>query len=152
LAQGPQVGDKAPDFALDSTEGSIELGARLARGPILLVFYPGDDTAVCTAQLCDYRDNLGQFDELGVQVLAINPQSLESHRAFATKHELPFPLLSDPGREVCRAYGAVGLLGMTRRALVLVGRDGTVRWRVTDLPVFRRSASELREVIAELDL
>ena len=146
------MGDKAPDFALDSTEGSIELGARLARGPILLVFYPGDDTAVCTAQLCDYRDNLGQFDEIGVQVLAINPQSLESHRAFATKHELPFPLLSDPGREVCRAYGAVGLLGMTRRALVLVGRDGTVRWRVSDLPVFRRSASELREVIARLDL
>ncbi len=152
MAQGPQVGDKAPDFALDSTEGTIELGARLARGPLLLVFYPGDDTAVCTAQLCDYRDNLGLFHELGVQVLAINPQSLDSHRAFAKKHELVFPLLSDPGREVCRAYGAIGLLGMTRRALVLIGRDGIVRWRVADLPVFRRTAEELRRVIAGLDL
>ena len=152
MAAGPQVGDKAPDFALESTEGTIEFGARLARGAVLLVFYPGDDTAVCTAQLCDYRDNLGELAALGVSVLAINPQSLESHRAFAEKHGLPFPLLSDPGRTVCRAYGAVGLLGMTRRALVLVGRDGSVLWRVTDLPVFRRTAEELREVIAGLDL
>jgi len=66
----------------------------------------------------------------------------------ARKHELPFPLLSDPGREVCGAYGAVGLLGMTRRALFLIGRDGRVRYRQTDLPIFRRTAAELREVIA----
>ncbi|MEE8557766.1 MAG: peroxiredoxin [Myxococcota bacterium] len=149
---GPEVGSAGPDFELDSTEGPIRLSDQLARGPVLLVFYPGDDTPVCTRQLCDYRDNLEVFASLGVQVLAVNPQRLESHRAFAKKHALPFPLLSDPKRNACRAYGAVGLLGMTRRALVLVGRDGRILYTRTDLPIFRRTAEELRGVLAGLDL
>ena len=149
---GPEVGGVGPDFELDSTEGPIRLSDRLARGPVLLVFYPGDDTPVCTRQLCDYRDNLEVFASLGVQVLAVNPQRLESHRAFAKKHELPFPLLSDPKRNACRAYGAVGLLGMTRRALVLIGRDGRILYTRIDLPIFRRTAEELRGVLGSLDL
>ena len=152
MARPPDVGDPAPDFTLPSTAGPVHLKERLGRSAVLLVFYPGDETAVCTKQLCDYRDNLSVFADLGVDVLAVNPQSLESHERFAKKHQLPFPLLSDADKEVCRAYGALGLLGMAKRALVLVGRDGTVRWRRTDLPVFRRSADELREVISGLDL
>ncbi len=152
MASGPDVGDVAPDFALASTAGKIQLSERLKQGAVLLVFYPGDDTPVCTRQLCDYRDNLSVFADLGVEVLALNPQSLASHEAFAKKHCLPFPLLADGDREVCRAYGAAGLLGMTKRALVLVGRDGRVKYRRTDLPVFRRTAAELRQVIARLDL
>ena len=152
MASIPDVGDAAPDFSLPSTAGGIRLSERLKQGAVLLVFYPGDDTPVCTRQLCDYRDNLSVFADLGVEVLALNPQSLASHEAFAKKHRLPFPLLADPDREVCRAYGAVGLLGMTKRALVLVGRDGRVKYRRTDLPVFRRTADELRQVIARLDL
>ena len=146
------VGDRAPDFSLEATTGKVSLEALLRDGPALLVFYPGDDTPVCTRQLCDYRDNLRVFSDLGVSVVAINPQSLDSHRAFAGKHDLPFPLASDPDRRVCRAYGATGLLGMTKRALVLVGRDATVRWTRSDLPIFRRTAEELREVISGLDL
>jgi peroxiredoxin Q/BCP len=146
------VGDPAPDFTLPSTAGPIGLRQRLEKNAVLLVFYPGDDTTVCTKQLCDYRDNLAVFADLGLDVLAVNPQSLESHRRFAEKHRLPFPLLSDADKSVCRAYGALGLLGMAKRALVLVGRDGAVRWRRTDLPVFRRSAEELRAVITGLDL
>ena len=152
MADGPDRGDPAPDFELDSTQGRVRLSERLKQGPVLLVFYPGDDTPVCTRQLCDYRDNLSMFSDLGVQVLAINPQSLDSHRAFAEKHSLPFPIVSDPGRSTCRAYGAVGLLGMTRRALVLVGRDGRVRYRHADLPIFRRTAEELRTVLDGLGL
>jgi peroxiredoxin len=145
-----EVGDPAPDFSLPSTQGDVTLGDRLKRGSVLLVFYPGDDTPVCTRQLCDYRDNFAGFEELGVDLLGINTQSLASHRAFADKHELSFPLLSDEGGRVCRQYGARGLLGMTKRALVLVGRDGLVRWQRTDLPIFHRSAAELEEVIAAL--
>ena len=152
MPQTPHVGDSAPDFTLASTEGSITLSDRLQRRAVLLVFYPGDDTPVCTRQLCDYRDNLDGFADLGVDVLALNPQKLDSHERFAKKHGLPFPLLSDPDRIVCNAYGASGLLGMTKRALVLIGRDGRVRWRRTDLPIFRRSAEELRDVIRKLDL
>jgi peroxiredoxin Q/BCP len=152
MAGGPEVGEAAPDFELDSTEGRIRLSDRLSRGPVLLVFYPGDDTPVCTRQLCDYRDNLEVFSSVGVQVLALNAQSLGSHGAFAKKHELPFPLLSDPNRVACRAYGASGLMGMTKRALFLIDRDGTVRYRHTDLPIFRGTASELERVIADLPL
>ncbi len=149
MAKGPGVGEPAPDFTLESTTGSVELQAELASGPVLLVFYPGDDTPVCTRQLCDYRDNLAVFSDAGVRVLGINSQSIESHRAFAEKHELPFPLLSDPERRVCDAYGASGLLRMTKRALFLIAGDGRVVYRQTDLPIFRRTAVELEQVIAE---
>jgi peroxiredoxin Q/BCP len=143
-------GDSAPDFSLPSTQGEIRLSQRLAEKSVLLVFYPGDDTPVCTRQLCDYRDNLSSFEELGVDVLGINTQSLASHRKFAEKHGLSFPLLSDGDKRVCRKYGANGLLGMTKRALVLIGKDAVVRWQRTDLPIFHRSAAELEEVIAGL--
>ena len=149
---GPDVGDRAPDFTLASTQGEITLSKRLARGPVLLVFYPGDDTPVCTKQLCDYSDHLAGFEGLGVDVLALNPQPLASHEKFARKHALSFPLLSDTGGGVCRQYGAVGLFGMTKRALVLIGKDGRVLWRHSDLPIFRRSAEELREKITQLGL
>ncbi len=152
MASSPGIGDTAPDFTLPSTEGTIRLSDRLEQRAVLLVFYPGDDTPVCTRQLCDYRDHLEIFAGLGVDVLAINPQPLDSHERFAKKHALPFPLISDEDRTVCRAYGASGLLGMTKRALVLIGQDGRVRWRRTDLPIFRRTADELRDVISELDL
>ncbi len=152
MAPTLDVGARAPDFTLPSTEGAIRLSERLKTRAVLLVFYPGDDTPVCTKQLCDYRDHLSLFGDLGVDVLAVNPQSLESHERFAKKHGLSFPLLSDSDRIVCRDYDAVGLLGMTKRALVLIGKDGTIRWRRSDLPIFRRTAEQLHEVISELEL
>jgi peroxiredoxin len=138
MPKGPQVGDPAPDFTLPSTSGEISLSARLATGP------------VCTRQLCNYRDNLDVFAELDIQVVAINPQSESSHGQFASKHDLPFPLVSDSGGTVCKAYGAVNFLGMAKRALVLVGRDGQVRWRRSDLPIFHQSADDIRDAVAEL--
>jgi peroxiredoxin len=152
MARGPDRGEKAPSFELESTHGQISLTSRLGQHAVLLVFYPADDSPVCTRQLCDYRDHLQEFAGLGVDVLAINPGSLDSHRAFAQKHGLPFPLLSDPTREVCHAYGAVGLLGMTRRSLFLIGRSGRVAYRKTDLPIFHRTSEELRKIISAADL
>jgi len=150
MASGPTVGDEAPDFTLPSTAGDIHLADRLGERDVLLVFYPGDGTPVCTRQLCDYQENLGIFEDLGVDVLGINPQSLDSHRRFAAKHGLGFPLLADEDKAVCRAYGALGLLGAAKRALVLIGADGRVRYTRSDLPIFHRSASELEEIIESL--
>ena len=152
MAHAPDSDEFAPDFTLPSTDGEIALSERLAQSAVLLVFYPGDNTPVCTRQLCDYRDNLKVFSDLAVDVLAINSQSLESHERFAKRHALPFPLLSDADKTVCRSYDAVGLLGATKRVLVLIDRDGRIRWRCTDLPIFRRSAEEIREVLTDLNL
>lgn len=145
-----RVGDLAPDFELPSADGTVRLSERLEDRAVLLVFYPGDDTFVCTRQLCDYRDNLDGFDDLGIDVLAINPQSLESHQRFARKHDLPFPLLSDEDKAVCQAYGALGFLGMAKRALFVVGMDGRIKYEKTDLPIFYRAADELREELETL--
>ncbi|HBZ69554.1 MAG TPA: peroxiredoxin [Deltaproteobacteria bacterium] len=152
MAKPPKVGDPAPDFTLPSTQGSVRLSDRLAKQPVLLVFYPGDDTPVCTKQLCNYRDHLDVFSGLGVEVLAINPQSESSHTAFAKKHALPFPLLSDAGGVVCGEYGALSLFGMAKRALVLVGQDGRVKWRRTDFPLFHQTADDVRRAVAQLRL
>ncbi|MCG8588666.1 MAG: peroxiredoxin [Proteobacteria bacterium] len=147
----PDVGDRAPDFTLPSTAGPFSLAEKLADGPVLLVFYPGDDTPVCTKQLCSYRDHPEVFAKLGIQVIAINPQGEDSHQRFADKYSLPFPLLTDAGGRVCRAYAALGLLGTAKRALVLVGSDGRIRWRKTDFPLFHQNARDLERVLAELD-
>ena len=152
MAKNLDVGDAAPDFTLPSTQGDLTLSKRLASGAVLLVFYPGDDTPVCTKQLCDYRDNLGVFQKLGIQVVALNPQSEDSHGKFAEKHRLPFPVAADAGGAVTRAYGARGLFGMTKRALVLVGRDGRIAWRKTDFPIFYETADDVRTAVERLSL
>lgn len=146
------VGEKAPQFKLPSTSGEISLAEELKKGPVLLVFYPGDDTPVCTKQLCNYRDNFDWFGDIGIRVIAINPQSMDSHTAFATKHKLPFPVVSDADGEVCRAYKARSFLGTTRRALVLIGRDGKVKWSDSNFPIFHLTADDIRKAIEGLDL
>ena len=150
MAGTPAPGDLAPDFTLPSTRGEVSLSKLLEKGAVLLVFYPGDDTPVCTRQLCDYRDNLAVFEGLGVQVLALNPQSEASHAKFAAKHRFPFPVAADADGKVCKRYGAAGLFGTTKRALVLVGRDGRVKWRRTDFPLFHQTAEDVRRAVEAL--
>jgi peroxiredoxin Q/BCP len=114
-----------------------------------LVFYPGDNTPVCTAQLCDYRDGIEAFEGLGVDVVGISTDSIESHRKFKEKHGLPFTLLTDKGGQVARAYGAWGLLGM-KRAVFLVERDGLIAYaKVESVALFRRTREELIEAIGK---
>jgi len=145
------VNDRAPDFSLKSDDGedyrlSDHLGER-----VLLVFYPGDNTPVCTAQLCEYRDGIEAFAGLGVSVVGISSDDLDSHRGFRSKHDLPFALLSDPDLEVAKLYGCKGALGM-KRAVFLVDEKGIVRYaHIETLALFRRRTKELLEVIRELD-
>lgn len=140
------TGDPAPAFALPDQDGEIfRLGDQAA--DLLVVFYPGDDTPVCTRQLCDYRDGLEAFRDLDVEVVGISPDDAESHRRFRDKHGLPFRLLSDPDLAVAAKYGCKGLAGM-KRGVFLIGADGVVRYaHVEALALFRRSRDELLEVI-----
>lgn len=131
MAKTPDPGTPAPDFTLDGTspEGRRTYTLSELRGrPVVLAFYPGDDTPVCTTQLCSYQDQLARFDELDALVLGISAQGVESHERFAARRGLTFPLLSDPGKTVIRAYGVAGPLG-TRRAIFVVDAAGVVRWR-----------------------
>jgi len=104
------VGDIAPEFELRGT-GNRDYRLEQCRGHwVVLAFYPGDFTPVCTRQFCSYRDAADRLDELDATVWGISPQSLDSHERFRTKYELTVPLLADPEREVIRAYGVLALV------------------------------------------
>ncbi len=122
------VGDRAPDFTLPGT-GGREYSLREFLGkPLVIVFYPGDDTPVCTKQLNAYNDGLEQFRELDTQVIGISAQSVESHDAFSGKHGFDFPLLADTDKAVAGAYGTLGPIGFPRRSVFIVDPDGTIRY------------------------
>jgi len=128
MASSPRLGEAAPDFALDGTEGRFELSGH--RGErVVLLFYPGDNTAVCTRQFCSYRDAEEDMSALEATVVGISSQSVESHRDFAAKHGLNVPLLADEDGSVAKAYGAHSSLTGTKRAVVIVDEQGVVRYR-----------------------
>ncbi len=122
------VGDPAPTFTLPSTGGGEASLSNYLGKPLVLVFYPGDDTPVCTKQLNSYNDDLSQFEALNAQVVAISAQSVESHEKFADKHGFKFPLLADTDKSVAAAYGTLGPLGFPRRSVFIVDGDGIVRY------------------------
>ena len=122
------IGDRAPAFTLPSTGGGrVSLGD-FAGKPVVLVFYPGDETPVCTKQLNSYNNDLTQFEALDAQVLGISAQSVESHDKFSGKHGFRFPLLSDADKAVASAYGTLGPLGFPRRSVFIVDAGGTIRY------------------------
>jgi peroxiredoxin Q/BCP len=125
MAKKPRVGEPAPDFELDGTAGPFKLSEH--RGErVVLLFYPGDNTPVCTRQFCSYRDSAEDMSALEATVVGISSQSLSSHEAFIAQHGLNVPLLADVGRTVAKAYGALTPLGMTSRAVVIVDERGIV--------------------------
>ncbi len=145
------VSDKAPGFCLQADSGDEYRLSDHAGQRVLLVFYPGDNTPVCTRQLCEYRDGIESFAGLGVAVIGISSDGLQSHRAFRKKYELPFVLLSDPDYKVAKLYGCKGAFGM-RRAVFLIDEKGVVRYaHVEALAVFRRRVDELLGAIKALE-
>lgn len=145
-----QVNDKAPPFVLpDDQGGQFDLVGQAGK-KVLLVFYPGDNTPVCTKQLCDYRDGVEAFAGLGVEVVGISNDSAESHRKFREKHALPFTLLTDRDLEVAALYDSKGMLGM-KRSVFLVDEHGVIRYlHVESVSLFRRKREELLEAIRQL--
>jgi len=151
---GLVVGKKAPDFELWShLSRPVRLYEALKAGPTLLVFYPGDFTPVCTKQLCNYRDNLAEFAKFGLQILGVSKNSVAQHVEFAEKYGFPFPLLSDPGSQVARAFGCTTflMLGRPSRAVFILNRQGMVLYRyVEPTSLTRRGAEELVKVCGDL--
>jgi len=140
---------KAPDFTLPDSEGNKVTLSDYAGKRVLLVFYPGDDTPVCTTQLCSYRDNYTEFTKRDIVILGISTDSIDSHKQFGEKNSLPFTLLSDHDKQVSRLYDAMDFLGMSKRAYVLIDENGTVQLSFNDLlPLFYQST---RDLLAKID-
>jgi thioredoxin-dependent peroxiredoxin len=158
LAKTPETGQAAPDFTLpgvmlaggDAVQSEYSLSAQ--RGsPVVLAFYPGDDTTVCTKQLCSYTSGLENFTDFGATVWAISPQGLASHEKFARKYSLAFPLLADEGLKVSRLYGiTLGSAGL-RRSVFVIDADGILRWKhVTLVGLTFPSAATISAHLGEL--
>jgi peroxiredoxin Q/BCP len=148
MAKRPDVGDLAPDFELEGTDGAFRLSDH--RGErVVLLFYPADNTAVCTKQFCSYRDNADAFGALEATVVGISSQSLDSHQDWSEKHGLNVPLLADERATVAKRYGAHTPLVGTRRAVVVIDEDGIVRDRHDHLlGLDFQSVDDLREALA----
>jgi peroxiredoxin Q/BCP len=122
------VGDRAPGFTLRGTGGAQYSLSDYAGRPVVLGFYPGDDTPICTRQLNAYNNDLDQFAALDAQVLGISAQSVDSHNTFSGKHGFDFPLLADPDKAVAAAYGTLGPIGFPRRSIFIVDGEGVIRY------------------------
>jgi peroxiredoxin Q/BCP len=149
MAKTPQVGEEAPDFELEGTGGHFKLSDH--RGErVVLLFYPGDNTPVCTKQFCSYRDRGGDFAALNATVVGISSQDLASHEAFVAKNSLNVPLLADVEKDVARKYSAVNALGV-KRAVIVIDEQGVVRHRHDHLlGLDYQSVDELKAVLDTL--
>ena len=147
---GPSIGDRAPDFELQGTNGPFRLSDHLGERVVLL-FYPGDNTPVCTKQFCSYAARPDDMRDLPATVVGISSQGIESHRDFQAKHSIPVPLLADDDKSVAKAYGVSAPLVGTRRAVIVVDEAGVIRHRhVHRLGLDFQTVDEIRAVLAEL--
>ena len=145
------IGDVAPNFSLPGTGDKTYSLEQYRGAPVVLVFYPGDNTPVCTKQLCSYNDELSQFAGVSAQVLGISTQDVASHEKFAAKHGFQFPLLADTDKTVHRAYGVLGLMDLPRRSVFVVDASGTIRYAHRALVgVTYRPVRELMDAITAL--
>jgi len=150
MAKKPQVGEPAPDFELEGTDGTFRLSEHLGERVVLL-FYPGDNTMVCKKQFCSYRDRPDAFAALGATVVGISSQDLESHRGFMERDGLTVPLLADVGGRVAADYGAGGGRLGTKRAVIIIDEEGIVRHRHDHLlGLDYQSVDDLREALEGL--
>lgn len=151
-----EEGKKAPAFTLRDQHGETHSLKDFAGSPVVLYFYPKDDTSGCTAQACQFRDQRPRFEKLGCAVLGVSPDDEKSHAKFATKHDLNFTLLADPGAKVCDQYGVWQEKSMYGRKYMgvvrttyLIAPDGKVaqRWDKVKVP---GHVEEVRKAVAAL--
>ncbi|HZP44531.1 MAG TPA: peroxiredoxin [Candidatus Binataceae bacterium] len=127
-----KVGDTAPEFATDAVLGDQVTPVRLSDyhgRKVVLYFYPKDGTPGCTREACAFRDGYARFQQWGIVLLGCSVDSADSHRGFARKYQLPFPLLADPDKKIARAYGVangIPILGLDRRVTYVIDENGTI--------------------------
>lgn len=149
------AGDRAPDFTTHDADGRRVALAELRGRTVVLYFYPMDDTPGCTAQACALRDGMDALAARGAIVLGVSAQDAASHRRFATKHRLPFPLLLDPDHRIAAAYGALGhgwraalrrRFGFYRRITYIIDPQGRIAHVVTR-PDTRHHATQVEQLL-----
>ncbi len=144
-----EVGDVAPDFTLPGTSNQNYSLSQFRGQTVVLVFYPGDATMVCTKQLCSYNQELQQFKKVNAQILAISAQDMASHEDFSAAQGFGFPLLSDTDKTVANLYSVVGLLGLPRRSVFVIDANGVIKYAHRALlGLTFRPVSELIEAVA----
>ncbi|HXM87084.1 MAG TPA: peroxiredoxin [Solirubrobacteraceae bacterium] len=150
MPKTPQVGEPAPDFELAGTDGAFKLSDHLGERVVLL-FYPGDETMVCTKQFCSYRDRADDFAALDAIVIGISKQDLASHESFIAKHGLTVPLLTDPDGKVAQSYSAHSSRLGTKRAVIVIDEQGVVRHRHDHLlGLDFQSVDDLKQALAAI--
>ena len=135
-----EVGTRAPEFSLSDQDGRTVTLAGLRGRNVILVFYPADDTTVCTKQLCEFRDQWEQAQAKNAVVVGVNPAGTGRHSKFRDRYKLPFPLLVDAGQKMGKAYNAAGGLA-PKRTVYLIDPDGVIRYA-------RRGKPDPAEVLA----
>ena len=123
--------------------------AILAAKLLFCFFIPVDETPVCTKQLCSVRDNWEQYQATGAEVIGINSDSVTKHQKFAANHNLPLRLLSDADGAITKAYNMKSILG-TKRGVVIIDKEGVIRYRKTVIPIFRPADDEILKAIAAI--
>lgn len=148
------INSPAPDFTLPAwtADGATTLTLSEQRGaPVVLAFYPADNTPGCTKQLCSYQDDLAVLQGFGAVLWGISSQGVDSHRGFAEKRGLTFPLLADEDKAVHDLYGAKGLLGLPKRTVAVVDAEGVVRFHhASQLGLTHQSTDTIARVLREL--
>lgn len=146
-----QVGATAPDFSLKDGNGNAWRLSDQRGKSVVLLFYPGDETPICTRQMCSVRDRWEDYSATGAEVVGISTDSVESHQKFAEHHELPLRLLSDAAGEVANLYGAHSLIpGKVARSVFVIDANGTIRYRdVRPLGLFRPKDDEVIKAIRD---
>jgi len=147
----PQVGATAPAFTLKDGTGNDWSLADHRGKVVVLLFYPGDETPICTRQMCSVRDRWEDYSATGAEVVGLSTDSVESHQKFAAHHELPLRLLSDSSATVANLYGARSLIpGKVARSVFVIDANGVIRYRdVRPLGLFRPKDDEVLKAIGE---
>jgi len=147
-----RVGDPAPDFSLVSSDGEpLRLSQFQGRSEVVLFFYPKDDSPVCTAEACSFRDSFEAFREAGAAVIGVSADSVESHRRFAARHGLPFHLLADPDGSLRARYGVPRTLGLIPgRVTYLIDKQGIIRHIFASQFQPARHAAEALRVLKQM--
>lgn len=150
---GPEIkeGSQAPDFTLADGEGKTWRLSDQRGKVVVLLFYPGDETPVCTRQMCSVRDRWEDYAATGAEVVGLSTDSVESHKQFAEHHNLPLRLLADVDRKVADSYGAKSLVpGKVARSVFVIDADGVIRYRdVRPLGLFRPKDDDVLRAIRE---
>ena len=121
------VGDKMPYFRCKDEEGIEVTKDDVIGSPVVIYFYPKNDTPTCTLEACNFRDNIARLEETDTLVIGVSPDTMESHQQFIDKHELNFTLLADANKEMCNAFD-VFRDGKIERTTFVINPDGVISW------------------------